>query len=50
MDTTGLKKDDVSDLAKQCRELMLDAYNNIYEEHKHEYLNMKPLPNEFKEK
>lgn len=50
IETTGLKKDDVTDLAKRCREKMLDTYNQISEEHKEEYVNMKALPAEAKNK
>ena len=50
MDTTGLTIDDVSHLSEKCRQIMLDAYNQIYEEHKEEYVNMKPLPSHVKDK
>ena len=50
LDTTGLTIDDVSGLSEKCRKIMLDAYEQIYEEHKDEYINMKPLPSDTKDK
>lgn len=48
IETTGLTKDDVTDLASRCREVMLAAYHQITEDYKEEYVDMLPLPDEQK--
>ena len=50
INTTGLTKDDAENLAEKCRDIMLDAYNKISEKYKEDYIAMKPLPKQSKNK
>jgi len=50
IDTTGLANDDATSLAEKCRDIMLDAYNKISEKYKDDYIAMKPLPKQSKNK
>ncbi len=50
IDTEGLSKDDVPELTAKCRNVMIEAYNQIMKDHEDEYINLKPLPNKNKSK
>jgi len=50
IDTTGLTNDDATSLAEKCWDIMLDEYYKISDKYKDDYIAMKPLPEQSKNK